>query len=452
MRITAGGSVGIGTTSPAYKLDVSGDIHTNSEVYLDNNAYLRFKRTSGGLSIQTLGIPSGTDDVRLLTTGDFNVLNGSLVNLMAVKNGGNVGIGTTGPIGKLQIGGTSGNLLTVGTLTNNWGGDVAIGITNGNGVILSKINTANDTNRVLVLSRDDTNGATIVGYTPTGGSTDIGFLIRANSTSYFNGGNVGISTTTPSYRLHVDANTSALFRVSNGAPLTYFQSSYYGYASSYEVAQIGDWYGKSSSGVAVAIGIDPKLITGGSFFGNEIALPDFTEFITANAPSGSATDWNQNVLVISGSNIGIGTATPLSKLHVNGDIRASLANVSQANLVAYNTSTGLFTYLSTSSFATTNIYNADGTLTGNRTVSLDTNNLTFVAEEADFIIQSGQEASVNITNLPQENRPHQLFYDSGTGQLLFDETSSISSYQEVQTDKSNTTTEVYLEVLLIILQ
>ena len=98
-----GTNVGIGTTSPAYKLDVSGDIHTNSEVYLDNNAYLRFKRTSGGLSIQTLGIPSGTDDVRLLTTGDFNVLNGSLVNLMAVKNGGNIGIGTTSPTRKLHV-------------------------------------------------------------------------------------------------------------------------------------------------------------------------------------------------------------------------------------------------------------------------------------------------------------------------------------------------------------
>ena len=117
MRIDLSGNVGIGITNPSYPLDVVGDIHSTSELYLDNGYYLRFKRSSGGVSIQTLGIPIGTDDVRLLTTGDFNLVNGSLVNLMTVKNGGNVGIGYTAPTVRLQVSGS----IAVGDNVNGWG-------------------------------------------------------------------------------------------------------------------------------------------------------------------------------------------------------------------------------------------------------------------------------------------------------------------------------------------
>jgi hypothetical protein len=132
------------------------------------------------------------------------------VRMTITGSDGNVGIGTISPVGRLQIGGTSGNLLTVGTLTNTWGGDIAMGVTNGNGVIISKINAANDTNRVIVFSRDDTNGATIWGYTPGGGSSDIGFLLRASASSYFNGGNVGIGITAPDAKLTVSASSGDL--------------------------------------------------------------------------------------------------------------------------------------------------------------------------------------------------------------------------------------------------
>jgi hypothetical protein len=108
------GNVHIGATPTSdngLKLQVSGDIYASNEMYLDNGKYLRFKRSSGGLFIQTLGIDSGTDNVRLLTTGDLNIVNGSLTNLMTVKNGGNVGIGTTAsPGSKFVVVGNSGQL------------------------------------------------------------------------------------------------------------------------------------------------------------------------------------------------------------------------------------------------------------------------------------------------------------------------------------------------------
>jgi hypothetical protein len=115
MRIFSDGNVFIGTSpsNSGYMLDVSGAIRSSDEIYLNNGKYLRLQRSSGGLYIQTLGIDSGTDNVRLLTTGDFNIVNGSITNLMTVKNGGNVGIGITSPTTRLDIGNGT---LTVPTL------------------------------------------------------------------------------------------------------------------------------------------------------------------------------------------------------------------------------------------------------------------------------------------------------------------------------------------------
>jgi hypothetical protein len=57
--------------------------------------------------------------------------------------------------------------------------------------------------------------------------------------------------------------------------------------------------------------------------------------------------------------VGIGMSSPLSRLHVAGDIRASLSNVNQANFVAYNSSTNLFTYAATSSITVGTATNAN---------------------------------------------------------------------------------------------
>ena len=204
-----GGNVGIGTVSPSQKLEVnggniiisgstprlmfdhpslayshdfllknvsSGQLHYRfgggTKVYFDNHS-IRFGDWDAGV-----GTLADTQDPRIFKVGSGSDI-GSLVfatnntNRMYISGSGNVGIGTTSPIHKLQV---AGNVyVNAGTLfldTNNflrWG--------NSN----QGIKAVNDSDMSFY----------------TGGSEKV--TIDAS-------GNVGIGTTSPSYKLQVEGN------------------------------------------------------------------------------------------------------------------------------------------------------------------------------------------------------------------------------------------------------
>ena len=278
MRIDSSGNVGIGTTSPVYKLDVSGTARINSAF-----AQLTLTDTTGGTTtggfiryISNGASGSYTYQINTAAAGDFTTAN----NVYTISSAGNVGIGTNNPTTKLEVAATNTDGdITALRLYNNRQLSAATKVS---------LQFYADNDQVLLTAGRDAAG--------TSGNFNI--LTRKSGTQtsslYIDSsGNVGIGTTSPAATLDVNGSIDATSGTIPTLVATTLLTTGTGTAAAPAIVPTGD----TNTGVFFPAADTIAFSKGG------------TESLRIN----------------SSSNVSIGTATALSRLHVHGDLTLSNA-------------------------------------------------------------------------------------------------------------------------------
>ena len=284
------GSVGIGTSTPATTLDVrSATPVITVGTAANTGGALYFGNPGHGVKRAF----NGANDVGLYTTAADLYLsaNGTTNNQFVLKNNGNVGLGTAGPVTTLDVRSAT-PVVTVGTAANT-GGALYFG------------NPAHGVKRAY-------NGGDDVGLYTT--AADLYLSANGTTNNHFvlkNNGRVGIGTAGPVTTLDVRSATPVITvgtAADTGGAL---------------------YFGNPGHGVK-------RAFNGGNDVGLYTTAADL--YLSANG-----TTNNQFVLKNNGD-VGIGTASPTAKLHVAGTVAASGLRAPGAGI---NTGTFAFTHRAT---------------------------------------------------------------------------------------------------------
>jgi hypothetical protein len=260
MTLDASGNLGIGTTSPWEKLSVP----FNAGIALGSSTYsYKISRSSSGELVTTFSDTYDASTARV----DFVMRNGAPAQntALSILGTGNVGIGTTSPSAPLDVvsDGSAIGLRVRGRAADNFG--------------LIQFSSNNAASDYAYIGSPSANQIAIY----TNGFTE---RMRIDSA-----GNVGIGTSSPAVRLQSNASASGL-PVTSGT------------------TQTNGALRLSSTGTTSGV-LD---------FGANGGSP----WIQAT----DATDLSQTYNILlnpNGGNVGIGTASPSSKLEVNGNARFS---------------------------------------------------------------------------------------------------------------------------------
>jgi hypothetical protein len=298
-RITfdTSGNVGIGTTTPSQKLHVDGGSaliangSSNTALWLGNSAY--------GFELE-------------YSTGKIHTTINS-AKRVTVDNSGNVGIGVTTPQRKLDVFG-SGILASFGS---QMGVNSIAGIHFGYSESSSNVDTYKKSAMVFERTDNHNQGGNASGKihfllhnsgsTSASGANSAVLTLDTDSNGTLGSARVGIGTTSPTAALHVSGtsgDSAPTFRINGTAAASTFN-----WAGSIMNSSLGSGYN-----TILLIGkLESNRNCGYIGFNHSGTNGSNTNFLTFGLHS------VDNVLNITGAgNVGIGTTTPATKLHVAG--------------------------------------------------------------------------------------------------------------------------------------